>query len=61
MATKKAKHNREGEECPHCKEANLGRVRMREAYNPDYYICEKCDSTYTLDDPRLKNEIQNNN
>ena len=44
---------KEGDECPHCKNGILELVRGTEPelpYTDDHLMCNKCDSTYCLDE-----------
>ena len=33
--------------CPYCKEAGLVYIHQDEPYHEEYYLCIKCDSTYS--------------
>lgn len=44
---------KEGDECPHCKKGCLEFIRGTEHklhYSTDHLMCNKCDSTYCLDE-----------
>lgn len=36
--------------CKHCEKGELHKVGSDEPWNPMYYACEDCDSTYTVDE-----------
>ena len=40
----------EGDLCPHCKKGKLELVKANEPYNIEHLQCDKCDSTYFLED-----------
>ena len=39
-----------GIDCPHCKEGKLIIVLVNEPWNIEYYICNKCDSTFNINE-----------
>lgn len=40
--------NNMGRRCEHCKLGRLEKVEANEPHSPEHYICNKCDSTYSL-------------
>lgn len=41
---------KEGDQCPHCKEGKLEIIKGCEPYSIDHLMCDRCDSTYCLDE-----------
>jgi transposase-like protein len=39
--------------CPHCKKGILEKVLGDEPYTEDHYQCNKCDSTFNLEEVNL--------